>query len=65
MTKSNLKGTVVMKPSVIYLMYRQGNREDFCRFKVLKSLVWCIKEVKSSSLRIGHFITIENRLCTV
>jgi len=34
-------------------MYRQGNGEDFCGFKVLKFLVWF---VKSSSLQIDHFI---------
>jgi len=32
-------------------------------FMVLKSLVWFVKEVKSSSLRIGHFLI--NRKSTV
>jgi len=53
MTKSNLKNSYdvpfppskILATSVIYLMYRQGNREDFYRFKVLKSLVWFVKEV--------------------
>jgi len=49
----------------MYLMYRQDNREDFCRFKVLKSLVWFVKEFKSSSLQIPRRLFYYNRKSTV
>jgi len=40
----------ILVTPVIYLMYHQGNREDFYRFKVLKFLVWFVKGVSQGLL---------------